>query len=166
MSKRRRGNRGGAIVVTGGRKRPIDKKIIGVDQLVTTSQTSTLLYTCSFAATITGIRWVFSMQRRTTSLSRGFWAIVLVRDGQTPSTLAFSDTGTLYAPEQNVLAWGQMCVAPSNSTGGPVIEHDRGDTKAMRKVMGGDKLYCVAIGSVVDGIDFEGAVQFFLKGSG
>jgi len=145
-------------------KRPIDKLLKAVEQTVTTSQVSTDLITATFPCTIVGIRWAFSHTiNSTTANSSNYWAIVIVRDGQVASTLAISNAGPFYEPEQDVLAFGHMTVRDADTSQGPGIAHETGSTKTMRKLKGGDKLEVISIGNAVTGAVFRGVIQFFCK---
>ncbi len=93
-----------------------------------------------------------------TAVSKIAWAIVLVPDGDTVNTLAIADTNTLYAPEQNVLAFGVGL--PQTTSNGSRFE---GSTKTMRKMKGGDVLMIVAVAEATNTLDLFGCIQFFCK---
>jgi len=86
------------------------------------------------------------------------WAIVLVKDGNSAGTLTISDGSTLYNPEQNCIAWGVGYAVPQQEA-----LRFEGQTKSMRKLMGGDRIILIRKCNVVDDIDAYGCVQFFSK---
>lgn len=151
--------------------RPKDKQIIGVSgaNFNTVDNYAQVLYTASFPATVTGLRWELSFSHTTKLYQNVNWAIVILRQGVTASPLSTAANGTLYAPEQNVLAWGVCTLtgapvdATSAGTGRPV-DTDMGTTKSMRKLMGGDRLVLLAnLAETVDApLRMQGAIQFFL----
>jgi len=136
-------------------KRPIDKSLIYVAKSSVTAQVSTDLVTATFPCTITGLRW--NIENKSAS-STAIWAIILVKDGNSANTMAFSDGATMYEPEQNVLAWGVISVGTDN--GGEPAQI--GTTKSMRKLMGGDKLVFITA-AVAGTADITGGIQFFCK---
>jgi hypothetical protein len=141
-------------------KRPIDKKLINVvvNNLVAANQTVDL-YTASFPGTITGLRWDLAFQRTVTNttIANYGWAIVLQPQGTTVSTMSL--TGSLYDPEQMVMAFGRgNSFDPSQDPSMFV-----GDTKSMRKLKAGDKLVFVAFGTATHEHEIGGTVQFFYK---
>lgn len=141
-------------------KRPIDKKLANVviNTLVAANQTVDL-YTASFPGTITGLRWDISVLRTVTAttLSTYGWAIVIQPQGTTVSTMSL--TGSLYDPEQMVMAFGRG--TSWDPTQDPSMF--QGDTKSMRKLKAGDKLVFVAFGTAVNAHEVAGVVQFFIK---
>ena len=156
------------MVVVPGRtfagRRPVDKAIIVVAKpTLSNSQASTDLVTATFPCTVVGLRWSFTAQDAGNSDNGIFWAIVILRDGETADTLTTSDAGTLYNPEQNVLTWGVSSVLAQNTTTGPAQVRWDGDTKTMRKLMGGDKLVFIAITTAAANVNLRGCVQFFCK---
>jgi len=74
-------------------------------------------------------------------------------------TLSHTDGGSLYDPEQNVLAFGAF-----NSYSKPseafVVE---GSTKSMRKIKTGDQLVFITLGQNTETHALTGVVQYFLK---
>lgn len=160
-AKRARGN-SGPFVVQMSAKRPIDKSLIYVSQSLNTTQQSTTLTTTTFPCTITGIRWSLAGQNTTTANQTVRWAIVLVKDGLSASTMAASDASDFYTPEQNVLAFGVFKMTDSDAGGGPSAYNFEGSTKTMRKMMAGDVLQLITDASSTAG-NFEGVVQFFCK---
>ncbi len=158
----------GVVVVGRGgfprRRRPIDKHLIVVNQTVTTAQTATVLHTTTFPATVVGIRWVFSAANILSTASPLLhWAIIILRDGLTASTLATGDGSDLYTPESDVLTFGVTFISDRDSTVGPGIVPFEGATKTMRKLQAGDQLQVITLASDANSVAFDGVVQFFLK---
>ncbi len=144
--------------------RPIDKKIVVVNQALTTSQTATTLLTVTFPCTLVGLRWSFDILAVSTAGDAlDSWAIVVVRDGNTVSTISQSNAADFYTPEQNVLTFGVHHTPDRDGNAGPRTQHFEGFTKTMRKLMGGDTIQCIAISDLALSSDLDGAVQFFCK---
>ncbi len=146
-----------------GHKRPVDKLLIVLKKLsVDATQVTTILTTVTFPCTIVGLRWDISAS---TSAGTGpgeiEWAIVKVTDGDSANTMSFTDGSTLYAPEQAVMTWGVGNMPPFDKSANPI--NWRGDTKTMRKMMGGDQLIFIVRGEATNVADIRGAVQFFCK---
>lgn len=146
-------------------KRPIDKKLtnIVVNNLVAAKQDVILYDSATFPGTITGIRWAICAARSggTANTYGAFkWAIVVVPAGTTISTLSMASAGSMYDPEQMVLAFG--CGTTVSATGDVPIMFE-GATKSMRKLKAGDKLVFTSFGTAVERHDLSGTVQFFYK---
>ena len=163
MSKRRRVPGG----FTRGPKRPIDKGLnIVFKNTVGASQVATVLDPAAQGAcTITGLRWQGNVigDGETAGLDHVFsWAIVLVREGNSASTLDHTtDGGTLYQPEQDVLVFGignSQAVA-GTSTVSPI--QYTGSTKTMRKLRQGDRIHFIAIGTVTETVTLHFCIQMF-----
>lgn len=160
--KRRRTSTGFVPVVNMG-KRPIDKQLVVIKKDgLAGSQVSTVLSTATFPCTITGLRWGLdaTQDAGASGTAELHWAIVVVRDGNSASTLTTSDAGSLYQPEQDVLAFGTSVCHNSFDY---QIQRWEGSTKTMRKMMGGDQLVFVAIGQATQTHALRGVVQFFCK---
>jgi len=147
-------------------KRPIDKRIVNValGGVVAAQQSQTLYAAASFPGTITGLRWDITVTRQagtTGNLSQYKWAIVVVPEGTTASTLVLTGGSTMYSPEQNVLAFGGGATFSLNT--GMDQQVFEGSTKAMRKLRAGDVLAFVALGVATESVGIYGAVQFFYK---
>ncbi len=142
-------------------KRPIDKGLINISQSLSTTQVQTVLITSTFPCTITGLRWILTSLNDNAIPNLVRWAIVIVRDGLSASTLTSADGTTLYAPEQDVMAFGVMQMGGTgNNTG--LVQHDEGNTKSMRKLMLGDKILFITKSATSTG-DIDGCVQLFCK---
>lgn len=161
MSKRRRTDSG--FVPVSRSKRPIDKLLVVVDQSLNTTQVATVLTTITFPCTITGLRWNLGFRGTAAGGSRGAWAIVVVRDGITVPVLGLSDGGDLYTPEQDVLSFGFWSLADSDGGTGDSTFHVEGNTKSMRKMMGGDTLQFISKENDNNGAVLLGCVQLFCK---
>lgn len=146
MSKRAR------TQMTGARSsRPIDKSLISIEEAVNGSQTAVTLSTTTFPCTIVGLRWALSSNyTNTTGGGRIHWAIVLVPDGQSASTMATSSGADFYTPEQNVLAFGMGRFPDADANAGNVVGNWEGSTKTMRKMKAGDLLQFIVIGSATN----------------
>ncbi len=160
MSKRARTSQGGRTFQV-SQKRPIDKQLIVVNKDgVDATQVTTTLITATFPCTITGLRWQISTDRAAgTGTGQFYWAIVLVKDGNSANNLAVSDQATFYKPEQNVLAFGVGALEDE----GPDSRLAEGSTKTMRKLMGGDALIFITKGVATNTTNFDAIVQFFCK---
>lgn len=146
MSKRRRTESGFST------KRPIDKQLFSTHDSVTASQSVHSLVTAQTSGTVTGLRWTLNSN----AAPAVYWAIVLVRGGQSASTISIPGAGavaTLYAPEQDVLAHG--IIDDNNS--------QWGESKTMRKLKSGDKIELLLKGSGAGPAAVYAAVQFFIK---
>ena len=87
---------------------------------------------------------------------------MFVRDGNIPNNISLTEGDSLYAPEQNVLAWGTERLQASGTPAGPLSSHREGMTKTIRKMMKEDRLFLVTISSFVGGMLLDGGIQFFL----
>lgn len=145
-----------------GSKRPVDKALIAITHVgLAAAQLTTTLVTVTFPCTIVGLRWdITTIATAGTAAPKFHWAIVKVQDGNTVKTLGTGNGGTLYAPEQNVMAFGATVVAPSDQAGSMRYE---GSTKTMRKMMGGDVLMFICLGEATNTQEVRGAIQFFCK---
>lgn len=151
----------------GGRaraKRPIDKKLISVEQTLSSQgQTQTDLYTTTFPGTIVGLRWDVSVAHNSQSATVFTWAIVVIPDGNTSSNLGQGNGVTIYAPEQHVLAYGNAELLGQTDAAGPGMVRDMGSTKTMRKMKAGDVLAFIAVCDAPNAAVLKAAVQFFVK---
>lgn len=160
MSKRQRTT----TTPTRRAKRPIDKKLTNVlvQNLVAAKQDVTLYPAATFPGTITGLRWNLAAVRSAgaTTFSHFAWAIIVQPAGTTVSTMSMTAAGSLYDPEQMVLAYGRGCTWDTSA--GNVLMFD-GSTKAMRKLKAGDALIFTTFGTATHSHDITGTVQFFYK---
>ena len=72
--------------------------------------------------------------------------------------MAASDAADFYAPEQNVLAFGHGSMDNNVDT-----QQFEGNTKTMRKFMGGDQLLFIVLGAATNTTNVQGIIQFFCK---
>ncbi len=100
------------------------------------------------------------MNNAGTAATKVFWAIVVVPQGTTASTLAISDGASLYSPEKNVLTFG---VANSLTSVANVPVMFEGSTKSMRKFQVGDTMVFISIAEATNTWEAHGVVQYFLK---
>lgn len=161
MSLKRRRITQQTRVLQVSQKRPIDKSLVVVAKsAIDATQVTTDLITATFPCTITGLRWNVAGDRAAgTGTAQLWWAIVLVKDGNSANTIAVSDAATFYEPEQNVLAFGMKAMEDE----GPDTSFFEGSTKTMRKLMGGDKLIFIARGVATNTVNLNAIVQFFCK---
>lgn len=142
-------------------RRPIDKKLTNVvlANVQAVQQAVDLYGAATFPGTITGLRWSLCFTAGTlTGFGQIRWAIIVLPQNTTASTINVGSGGSLYDPEQMVLAFGTY---GSSSTGDTwVVE---GQTKSMRKLKAGDKLQFIAFGTASQPITVSGTVQFFYK---
>ncbi len=159
INKKRKMNEG---IILARTKRPIDKQIINVALAVDATQRTTDLFTFTFPGTVTGMMIDLTFaQDAGTGNGAYSWVIVQQREGTSISTISLTNAGSLYQPEQNVMMWGRgTSHRATNDT--PAREYTQ-RTKAMRKMMGGDKLVFVTLGEATNTHLLNGAVQFFIK---
>lgn len=125
-------------------------------------QTNTTLFIATFPCTITGVRWDISFLSTSAVDKALFWAIVIVKDGNTPGVMGSSTGVDLYAPEQNVMTHGTGFLVSDAADNGGMIYHNQSSTKTMRKLMGGDTLRIVTNVTAGTATVF-GSVQYFCK---
>ena len=150
------------FVRTSSRKRPVDKILVNVFKTgVNATQVSTTLLTATFPCTVVGLRWDLSFLVDV-GTSPGQYAVVIVilREGITASALALGDGATLYAPEQDVMAYFSGVNQQVDIGSG---KYYNGSTKIMRKLMGGDKLVFLIKGQATFTTICTGTIQFFCK---
>ncbi len=143
-------------------RRPIDKKLIGIAKTtIDATQVTTTLLTVTFPCTIVGLRWSLGAicDAGTTPTSFG-WAVVVVRDGNTIGNLQIADGTDFYTPEQDVMAFGAATLAQIDTGSSNMFE---GNTKTMRKLMGGDTLVWVGQAIATHTVRCAGCIQFFCK---
>ncbi len=145
---------------TTGSRRPVDKQLTAINKSsVDATQVATTLVTVTFPCTIVGLRWDLDFaQDAGTGLCAGKWAIVVLRDGVTQPTIAVSDGAQFYNPEQDVMAFGSILIDNNTET-----KKSIGNTKTMRKMMGGDKLVWIYAGVATNTSSARGVIQFFCK---
>ena len=153
MPKRRR---------TEGTKRPIDKRLVYVEQSLTTTETSSTLYLTAGACTVLGFRWSLSGLGNTSASARFFWAMVMVRDGQAASAFTLTNNGNFYEPEQDVVAFGTGTTADADAGTGPTVVYWEGTSKTSRKLRDGDNMVLIARVNANTGTIY-GVVQLFCK---
>lgn len=143
-------------------KRPVDKLLLNINKGgVTATQVATVLVTATFPCTIVGLRWDMTFATvGGTGLGGYSWAIIILRDGVTVSQMAHTDGSTLYAPEQDVMAFGRGF---NTALALGMLSKYQGSTKTMRKLMGGDKLQFIIKGTDTDTVTVQGCIQFFCK---
>ena len=135
---------------SGRAPRPIDKTLIYLNRtLPSGSQDAATVYTANVPCTLSGFQFTPDQSERT------YWALVLVEDGYTVSTLNFADLSNWYEPEQNVLMHG---LGLSGSTQAVTVR-----SKTQRKLKVGDTLVMVQRNSGGTDTRGDGVLQFFCK---
>ena len=145
-------------------KRPIEKRSILFNPgNLGTTQSVTVLHTATLAETFSGARGNLTVSKGTiTSQPRWLLAIVLVRDGQSISTLSTTVGSAPYEPEQDIL-W---LVGGSWSDASTVEQWISFEIKikAMRKLKEGDTLQIVGVGSAANSAKgVTGPLTMFFK---
>ncbi len=157
------GTMAASVVRTTGSRRPVDKVLISVlKDAVNATQQNTTLVTATFPCTIVGLRWNIGVCTDAGAAPAALsWAIVKVQQGETTNNLSLGDATTLYAPEQNVMVWGTGVF--STFAAGNDQSIFSGETKTMRKMMGGDLLRFIVKGVATNTCKVQGTIQFFCK---
>lgn len=145
-------------IVQARSNRPISKSLVSIDHDMDPSQQQFELTSISYPCTIVGLRWDLAFSNGDNSPTDCVWAIVRTGEGNNPNTISRDSQSTTYEPEQNVMAFGVLAAGRDKAVS------NRGDTKAMRKMQAGDKLWlvCKASGSGSTR-RIGGVVQFFCK---
>lgn len=130
------------------------------------TQVSTDLISATYPGTVVGLRWqgLIAASSSSTAAQFVYWAIVLVKDGGSAGTMAYSDAGAFYQPEQDCIAYGQVYVPAPSSSDQQVVPIE-GHTKSMRKLQAGDKLQFILLATAKGtlGAHCGAVVQFFYK---
>lgn len=164
MSKRRRNTVAHGHGAGRRSARPINKEIVGiVNTASSAAQSEQQVWITTYPATIVGIRWEMSAISNIPSTNTSWWALVVVREGDTPNIAGLGPGTTLYKPEQDVMTWDIMTLASNTSTAGPVTHHQSGSTKTMRRLQGGDKIVFITDADQVNATLYKGFFQFFIK---
>lgn len=144
-------------------KRPIDKKFanVSIASLVEVQSNTDIIPAMTYPGTVTGLRWNLNIIRSTgaAAASELKWVIAILPAGTTPSALNMTTAGSLYDPEQNVLAYG---TGLSWNVGDPQ-QVFTGDTSTMRKLKAGDKLIIAFLGTAARAHVVSGTVMCFIK---
>ena len=143
-------------------KRPIDKTILSVDLLGSTSQSNLILRTAEVAETFSGGNINLSAVKVAQS-SRDSMTLVIVlqRDGNALNSVSLTHGAKTYTPEENVL-WSRVFAFPGVSLAEMgYITADR--IKTQRKLRVGDKLVLLTKALVVNSINITGNFTGFFK---
>jgi hypothetical protein len=153
----------GFIARNASGRRPIDKRLPNVEKsVIGTAQVSTTLFTAGGACTITGLRWSGAARHANVgAFTKLKWAIVIVRDGQSASTLSTSDSANLYEPEQDVLAFGSLLGPDADAGQGPIVFDISGTSKAMRKLRDDDTIQFIMVSDTASSWALSASVQLF-----
>jgi hypothetical protein len=129
----------------------VDKLIITVSRdHAAAGQLVTDIATTNTPCTVTGFRWHLDHRNVDTTMPAQFgWALVVVKQGNTPQQLNLTGDGApFYAAEQQVIAWGSGLLtdgsaAPPGTIGAASLVRQEGSTKTQRKLMQGDRLVLI-----------------------
>ena len=108
------------------------------------TQNSQLVYTATYPCTVAGIRLVGSFVPSTVTTAACTVAFVIVREGFSPQTLAF--TGSMYTPEEDVLAWFTGYATLTTANDADYFNYDV-YSKVKRRMQVGDRLYILTLSS-------------------
>lgn len=137
-------------------KHKFDKQLINVN---TTTNANTaapiILFTATYPCVVMGMVISGCATTNAAGVNSLEWFVVLVEQGTTVSAPAFS--GSAYAPEQQVMAFG----AGLSQSGSMTQFHVK--TKTGRKMRAGDTLNWVCSSLVAGVVEYCFIVQFFLK---
>lgn len=144
-------------------KRPVDKAIIVINKdVIDATASNTVLVTVTFPCTIVGIRWDLSFfADGGSSITSVRWDLLIVKEGNAVGATSSTDGATFHDPEQNVIVHGFTALAPGDGNQNPRIF--AGETKSMRKMMGGDQFFFSMTGEATNTVGCRGIVQFFCK---
>ena len=127
-------------------KRPVNKESYIINHTVsTTAQDDNIIHTATVAETFTGayIDGVFSVGA--TATGDLAWALVVVGESRSTSTLNMADGSSIYEPEQEVLASGVVkCLGTDTNIYGLTLGGGPIRVKTSRKLKTGDKVvFCI-----------------------
>lgn len=133
---------GTAVAFRRTANRPLDKVIVSANNtsVGATTQFNQQLILATNPCTVTGFRWSIHWNNRDAgNAAKVIWALIIKREGLTVSPLTCAAGQKLYAPEENVLAWGTAFLVESGVSS---ASHQfwEGDTKTQRKLMAGDEI--------------------------
>ncbi len=144
--------------------RNVEKIITSINQPdVDITQQATTLYTTTFPATVTGLRWSFCLSAGPSATATGclYWMIIILRDEDLVNIIGGGDGNPTYQPEQNVLAFGMATVHSTPAATAQFIID--GKSKTSRKMKSGDKvIFIMRTGSTNSHADLSGMVQMFM----
>lgn len=156
-------------------KRPIDKALVTCSLNLTGASSAFLNILppagsagVAFPGTVTGIRWIaiYKSNSAQPQVSNCIWVLVKVREGLNPNPVVVSSApAPFYNPEQDVICWGMMGIQGVSAGSGGRVTYDvnEGSTKAMRKLMAGDRIALVAQDNSNESNYLDFTVQLFYK---
>ncbi len=149
-------------------RRAINKQLVNTNiSTIVAAQQATTLETFTFPVTLTGLRWDLTILRTAATagvISRIVWAIIMLPDSQTASTISLTNAGSMYQPEQHVLAYGTFISDGVSAAGAAAhIRSFNGSSKTMRKLQSGDKLELITFGTATEEHELFGTIQWFEK---
>lgn len=140
-------------------RRPVTKTDITISADGDNTQTDTIIYAWTGPGTMTGLRWDFSVAELVgITGSNMYWALVLVPEGSIVGTLNLGDHTAFYAPEENVLAYGNCAPIYTEMTC-----HQEGVIGTRRLVKKDWSLVFVCRGTNANGNRWAGNIQFFTR---
>jgi len=149
-------------------RRAINKQLVNTNiSTIVAAQQASVLETFTFPVTLTGLRWDLTVLRSAGTagnLSRLTWAIIMLPDSQSASTISLTNAGSMYQPEQHVLAYGTF-ISDGVSAAGAAghIRSFSGSSKTMRKLQSGDILELIVFGTATEEHELFGTIQWFEK---
>lgn len=150
-----------------GPKRSVDKQLVNYSVTLSagTTNKSALFPTSggvTFPCTISGVRvvgTVYNASGNTPAVH--FWAIQVIREGETNPNVSFTNLGSALTPEEDIIIWGKGITSFNSTTGWAFFRHYEVSGTTKRKLMIGDKLMMVANSSGANAI-IDLAVMFFI----
>lgn len=136
-------------------KHKFDKQLINVNTTTTASTQNTSIFTATYPCVIMGLLVSGCSLTLLNAAVTFQWFVLIVEQGTAPSAPAFS--GSAYAPEQQVMAFGSG-VADAGGIPQFIVK-----TKTGRKMRVGDQLYFIVTSLTANLISHCYTIQFFLK---
>ncbi len=149
--------------------RPIDKflKVIVILNPTEATPVQTTLFTAVCPCTVFGLRWTHAVRNdESPAKPLCHWVIALVPDGGTIGTMSITDGDDFYKPEQNVLAYGVVRLAPASSSEGPNVVVLEGSVGTKRKMRVGDSIvfsFVTNQGTSTTDMQWDSIVQLFTR---
>ncbi len=158
--KRARTNGDDVVFVQASRN--VQKEVISVQKAgIGASGVGTTIFTATVPGTMQGLRWsVSSVQDAGSANTTLRWAIVLVKSGDSANTMSGTDGATFYSPEGHLLTFGTQIQSRVDIN---TTNASTGSTKTMRKMMAGDFIEMIMVGSATNTWSVSATVQLFFK---
>lgn len=137
-------------------KHKFDKQLINIQVTTNASQSNTTLITMTYPCVIMGLIVNGTSSTVVAAVNIPYnWVVTCLEQGDTTNNIAFN--GTMYAPEQNVMAYGSGL----DNTGSS--DHHYIKTKTGRKMRAGDSLVFSVASLTANAMSHNYTVQFFTK---